>query len=84
MDHRLFEVDVFARSEGIDFVGTYRVPTETVGNLTFGINGGTGALLAGPSGTANGFESMYGSAVDTVLHGTAKESFDALGARVGL
>jgi uncharacterized protein (DUF1501 family) len=34
--------------------------------------------LAGPSGTTNGFESMYGAAVDTVLHGTAKESFDAL------
>jgi len=45
---------------------------------TFGLNGDTGALIAGPSGTANGFESMYGSAVDTVLHGTAKESFDAL------
>jgi uncharacterized protein (DUF1501 family) len=27
---------------------------------------------------ASGFESMYGSAVDTVLHGTARESFDAL------
>jgi uncharacterized protein (DUF1501 family) len=45
---------------------------------TFGLNGDTGSMLAGPSGTANGFESMYGSAVDTVLHGTAKESFDAL------
>jgi uncharacterized protein (DUF1501 family) len=45
---------------------------------TFGMNGDVGAALAGPSGTANGFEAMYGSAVDTVLHGTAKESFDAL------
>jgi uncharacterized protein (DUF1501 family) len=45
---------------------------------TFGLNGDVGAMLAGPSGTASGFESMYGSAVDTVLHGTAKESFDAL------
>jgi uncharacterized protein (DUF1501 family) len=45
---------------------------------TFGLDGDTGAMLAGPSGTSNGFESMYGSAVDTVLHGTAKESFDAL------
>jgi uncharacterized protein (DUF1501 family) len=45
---------------------------------TFGLNGDTSAMLAGPSGTTNGFESMYGSAVDTVLHGTAKESFDAL------
>jgi uncharacterized protein (DUF1501 family) len=45
---------------------------------TFGINGDAGAVMAGPSGTASGFESMYGAAVDTVLHGTAKESFDAL------
>ena len=45
---------------------------------TFGLNGDVGAVMAGPSGTASGFESMYGSAVDTVLHGTAKESFDAL------
>jgi uncharacterized protein (DUF1501 family) len=45
---------------------------------TFGLNGDAGMPLAGPSGTANGFEAMYGSAVDTVLHGTARESFDAL------
>jgi len=45
---------------------------------TFGLAGDTTVPLAGPSGTTNGFESMYGSAVDTVLHGTAKESFDAL------
>ena len=45
---------------------------------TFGLEGDGGAVMAGPSGTASGFESMYGSAVDTVLHGTAKESFDAL------
>src|SRR5277367_3044292 len=45
---------------------------------TFGLAGDTSVTLAGPSGTANGFESMYGAAVDTVLHGTAKESFDAL------
>jgi uncharacterized protein (DUF1501 family) len=45
---------------------------------TFGINGDAGSVMAGPSGTASGFESMYGAAVDTVLHGTAKESFDAL------
>jgi len=45
---------------------------------TFGMNGDAGQVMAGPSGTANGFEAMYGSAVDTVLHGTAKESFDAL------
>jgi uncharacterized protein (DUF1501 family) len=42
---------------------------------TFGLAGDTAVTLPGP---ANGFESMYSSAVDTVLHGTAKESFDAL------
>ena len=45
---------------------------------TFGLVGDMSVPLAGPSGTTNGFESMYGSAVDTVLHGTARESFDAL------
>src|SRR5471030_2018411 len=45
---------------------------------TFGLAGDTSVTLSGPSGTTNGFESMYGSAVDTVLHGTARESFDAL------
>ena len=45
---------------------------------TFGLAGDTSVTLAGPSGTANGFESMYGAAVDTVLHGTAQESFDAI------
>lgn len=45
---------------------------------TFGLAGDTSVTLPGPTGTANGFESMYGAAVDTVLHGTARESFDAL------
>lgn len=45
---------------------------------TFGLAGDVSVPLAGPSGTTSGFESMYGAAVDTVLHGTAKESFDAL------
>ena len=45
---------------------------------TFGLSGEGSIAMAGPSGTTNGFESMYGSAVDTVLHGTARESFDAL------
>ena len=45
---------------------------------TFGMAGDTSVPLTGPSNTANGFESMYGAAVDTVLHGTARESFDAL------
>jgi uncharacterized protein (DUF1501 family) len=46
---------------------------------TFGLAGDSSVALPGPSGTSNGFESMYASAVDTVLHGTARESFDALG-----
>ena len=45
---------------------------------TFGLAGDIAVPLSGPSGTANGFESMYGAAVDTVLHGTARESFDAM------
>ena len=45
---------------------------------TFGLAGDTSVTLPGPSGTTTGFESMYGAAVDTVLHGTARESFDAL------
>lgn len=45
---------------------------------TFGLAGDTSVPMAGPTGSANGFESMYGAAVDTVLHGTARESFDAL------
>jgi uncharacterized protein (DUF1501 family) len=45
---------------------------------TFGLPGDMSVMLPGPSGTSNGFESMYGAAVDTVLHGTARESFDAL------
>jgi uncharacterized protein (DUF1501 family) len=46
---------------------------------TFGLAGDSSVMMAGPTGTSNGFESMYASAVDTVLHGTARESFDALG-----
>ena len=45
---------------------------------TFGLAGDLSVTLSGPSGTTTGFESMYGAAVDTVLHGTARESFDAL------
>jgi uncharacterized protein (DUF1501 family) len=47
---------------------------------TFGLAGDTAVPLTNPGGgSATGFENMYGAAVDTVLHGTAKESFDALG-----
>jgi uncharacterized protein (DUF1501 family) len=45
---------------------------------TFGLGSDNSVAMAGPSGTSNGFESMYAAAVDTVLHGTARESFDAL------
>lgn len=45
---------------------------------TFGLAGDTPVQMSSGNGTASGFESMYASAVDTVLHGTAKESFDAL------
>jgi uncharacterized protein (DUF1501 family) len=46
---------------------------------TFGLSDGSSLVMAGGSGGGEaGFENMYGSAVDTVLHGTARESFDAL------
>ena len=46
---------------------------------TFGMTADGATAMPGlAGGTSGGFESMYGSAVDTVLHGTAKESFDAL------
>jgi uncharacterized protein (DUF1501 family) len=44
---------------------------------TFGMAGDIVVPVAG-GGTADGFESMYSSAVDTVLHGAGRESFDAL------
>jgi uncharacterized protein (DUF1501 family) len=45
----------------------------------FGV-GGTGGFSAGsPSAkAASGFEGMYDSAVDSLLHGTGKEAFDAI------
>jgi uncharacterized protein (DUF1501 family) len=45
---------------------------------TFGMAGDIVIPISGGSGTADGFESMYSGAVDTVLHGAGKESFDAL------
>jgi uncharacterized protein (DUF1501 family) len=51
---------------------------------TFGLAGDTpvplpnGGMGMDGGSQASGFENMYASAVDTVLHGTAKESFDAL------
>lgn len=44
---------------------------------TFGLAGDVAVPMSTQPG-ANGFESMYGEAVDTVLHGTARESFDAI------
>jgi uncharacterized protein (DUF1501 family) len=45
---------------------------------TFGMAGDIVVPVSGGAGTADGFESMYSGAVDTVLHGTGQESFDAL------
>jgi uncharacterized protein (DUF1501 family) len=44
---------------------------------TFGMAGDVVIPVSG-GGTADGFESMYSGAVDTVLHGEGAESFDAL------
>ncbi len=47
---------------------------------TFGMAGDVVVPMpsGGSSSTAAGFESMYSGAVDTVLHGAGRESFDAL------
>ncbi len=42
---------------------------------TFGISG---SQRGGPGGTASGFEGMYENAVGDALHGTGKESFEAI------
>ena len=44
---------------------------------TFGMAGDIIVPMAS-GGSSDGFESMYSGAVDTVLHGAGKESFDAL------
>ena len=46
---------------------------------TFGVSGG-GGTVASASGTpgAGGFEGLYEGAVDEVLHGAGKDSFDAI------
>src|SRR5207302_888717 len=50
-------------------------PAVAVSNINdFGV-GGRGPMAAGLS---NSFESMYAGSVDTVLHGTGKETFDAV------
>jgi uncharacterized protein (DUF1501 family) len=45
---------------------------------TFGMAGDIVIPVSGGAGSADGFESMYSGAVDTVLHGEGKDSFDAL------
>jgi uncharacterized protein (DUF1501 family) len=46
----------------------------------FGVHGGSGPSGRLPSATAaSGFEGMYEGAVDSVMHGTGKEAFDAIG-----
>ncbi len=48
---------------------------------TFGLSGDAATPvppMGGMGSGKGGFEGMYGSAVDTVLHGTARESFDAI------
>jgi len=46
---------------------------------TFGMAGDIVVPMPnGAAGTTDGFESMYSGAVDTVLHGAGRESFDAL------
>ncbi len=49
---------------------------------TFGLSGDVAlpmpAMGGMGGGSKGGFESMYGNAVDTVLHGTARESFGAM------
>ena len=49
---------------------------------TFGVRGSGGAAGAGGPGGSNGaaagFEGMYDAAVGDVLHGTGRESFDAI------
>jgi uncharacterized protein (DUF1501 family) len=56
-----------------------REESMAIGDLsTFGMTADNGPITLPTMSTAHAFESMYGSAVDTVLHGTAKESFDAM------
>jgi uncharacterized protein (DUF1501 family) len=48
---------------------------------TFGVRGEDGFTGSMPSATAaSGFEGMYDGAVDSVMHGTGKEAFDAIAA----
>jgi uncharacterized protein (DUF1501 family) len=47
----------------------------------FGVRDGNGFSSGMPSGmAASGFEGMYEGAVDSVMHGTGKEAFDAIAA----
>jgi len=45
---------------------------------TFGVGSVAGLGVPSTKNAASGFESLYAGAVDQVLHGTGKESFDAM------
>ena len=45
---------------------------------TFGVGGGIARLAGGNGDVAGGFETLYNDAVGDVLHGTGKESFEAI------
>ena len=48
---------------------------------TFGVHDAAGSAFNGRNmKAANGFEGMYDSAVDSVMHGTGKEAFEAMAA----
>jgi uncharacterized protein (DUF1501 family) len=52
-------------------------PAVAISNINdFGVGGRGGGAMA--QGLSNSFESMYEQSVDTVLHGTGQETFDAV------
>src|SRR5438270_2057388 len=52
-------------------------PAVAISNINdFGVGGRAGGAMA--QGLSNTFESMYAQSVDTVLHGTGQETFDAV------
>src|SRR5437763_1813127 len=52
-------------------------PAVAISNINdFGVGGRAGGAMA--QGLSNSFESMYEQSVDTVLHGTGQETFDAV------
>lgn len=52
-------------------------PAVAISNINdFGVGGRAGGAMA--QGLSNSFESMYAQSVDSVLHGTGQETFDAV------